>query len=614
MKNNNVVIISSIDWSTHWQMHHQLATSMVDAGNRVLFVENTGARGPRLADIGRMRERIVNWVKSVRGFREVQPDLTVFSPLFLPFPYSRIASSINRFTLSRSVKQWMRSAHFHNPVIFTFLPTPLAQALIRDVEPVLVVYYCVDNMAGSSPDAQHLRPWEDILFQEADLVLVTSEAIRERAEQYAAHVFSFPSGVDFSKFASALESSSLPDELAVLPRPIIGYVGALSGVFDQNLLLEMAKQLPLATFVLVGPFFTDVSRLKTYPNIKLLGPRPHDEIPAYIKGFDVALIPYLRTDFTDSVYSCKLNEYLAMGKAVVSTNIREVRAFGERSPDTVLIGQDSSDFIEKLKNAISDVHIHSQEMKAHRVAVAKENTWEKRFSGIMEVIDRHLLLKSQLPVSWKESLAKYYRDVRSRWALGLVMVVTIYLIIFHTPLIWFAGDQLVVRHWPRTTDAIVVFSGNGETSYRNDSFQRRALDAVHFYKQGYAPSIYLSSGRNQDISEVEVIKLYIEDKGVAPSAIHILDKYPKSTTENVQLVYQQLQQQDVHSILFLTAPYHGRRALWTWRKQAPDIAVWTPAVIDTPPANPQWSSSVDQIRIISYEYAAIAYNWLRGQL
>ena len=85
MKNKNVVIISSIDWSTHWQMHHQLATSIVDTGNRVLFVENTGARAPRLADIGRMRERIVNWVKSVRGFREVQPGLTVFSPLFLPF-------------------------------------------------------------------------------------------------------------------------------------------------------------------------------------------------------------------------------------------------------------------------------------------------------------------------------------------------------------------------------------------------------------------------------------------------------------------------------------------------------------------------------------------------
>jgi len=614
MKNSDVIIISSVDWSTHWQMHHQLATSMVAAGNRVLFIENTGARGPRLADIGRMRERVVNWVKSVRGFREIQSGLTVFSPLFLPFPYSSVASAINRFILSRSVKQWMRSAHFHNPVIFTFLPTPLSQALIRDVEPDIVVYYCVDNMAGSSPDVQQLRPWEDILFHECDLVFVTSEAIRERAERHSEHVYSFPSGVDFSKFAHALVNASVPEDIACLKAPLIGYIGALSGVLDQNLLLEMATQLPFATFVLVGPFFTDVSRLQTCSNIKLLGLRPHDEIPAYIKGFDVALIPYLRTEFTDSVYSCKLNEYLAMGKAVVSTNIREVRSFAEHSPDTVLIGKDTSDFIEKVKNAINDVHLQSETMKAHRIAVAKENTWEKRFAGIMEVTDRHLQLKSQQPVSWKESLSKYYRDARSRLALSISIVMAVYLIIFHTPLVWFIGDQLVVRHLPRHADAIVVFSGNGETSYRNDSYQRRALDAVHFYKQGYAPSIYLSSGKEQDLMEVDIINLYLKEKGVAKSAIHILNRFPRSTSENVQMVTRQLRQDGVHSILFLTSPYHSRRALWTWRKQAADIAVWTPAVIDTPSATPQWTASIDHIRIITYEYAAIAYNWMLGRL
>ncbi len=595
-------------------MHHQLAMSLVNSGNRVLFIENTGARGPRLADIGRMRERIVNWVKSVRGFREVQPGLSVFSPLFLPFPYSRIASAINRYSISRSVKQWMRSAHFHNPVIFTFLPTPLAQALIRDVDPALAVYYCVDNMSGSSPDVQQLIPWEDILFREADLVFVTSEAIRERAEKHAQHVFSFPSGVDFSKFAASLEHASLPDDLAELPRPIIGYVGALSGVLDQHLLLEMAIQMPNATFALVGPSFADMSALKSAPNIKLLGARDHNEIPAYIKGFDVALIPYLKTPFTDSVYSCKLNEYLAIGVPVVSTDMREVRAFSARYPDTVAIGQDKADFIVKVKQALDDPRIRSQGLSERRIAVAKENTWEKRFEGIVEVIDRHLLIKSQSEVSWKESLAKYYRRSRIRLARTIAIVCALYLLVFNTPLVWFIGDQLVVRHVPRQTDAIVVFSGNGETSYRNDSYQRRALDAVRFYRQGYAPLIFLSSGRDQDISEVEVIKLYLQDKGVAPSAIHILNTYPKSTKENVQLVSQQLRNQGAHSILFLTSPYHGRRALWTWRKQAPDIAVYTPPVVDTPPANPQWSASVDQIRVIVYEYAAIVYNWLKGTL
>ena len=299
---------------------------------------------------------------------------------------------------------------------------------------------------------------------------------------------------------------------------------------------------------------------------------------------------------------------------VVSTNLREVRAFSARYPDTVAIGQDTSDFIVKVKHALDDQSIRSQSLTERRIGVAKENTWEKRFEGIVEVIDRHLYLKSQNEVSWKESLTKYYRRSFIRMVRTIAIICAFYLLVFNTPLFWFIGDQLVVRHLPRKVDAIVVFSGNGETTYRNDSYQRRALDAVRFYKQGYAPSIFLSSGKEQDLSEVDVIKLYLIDKGVDASAIHVLDKYPKSTYENVVMVNRQLSQKGVHSILFLTSPYHGRRALWTWRKQAPGIAVYTPAVVDTPAASPQWSASVDQIRIITYEYAAIAYNWMQGRL
>ena len=593
-------------------MHHQLATSFVVAENRVLFIENTGARGPRLQDIGRIRERIVNWIKSTRGFREVQQGLTIFSPLFIPFPYSRIATAINRIIIAKSIRQWLKYAHFNDPILFTFLPTPLAQSLIRDIDPVLTVYYCVDDMACSSPDVQQLRPWEDILFHQADIVLVTAEAIRDRAVKFAQYVYSFPCGVDISKFTFTLKS--LPDELSLMQRPIIGFIGALSEKIDQNLLLEMALKLPEATIALLGPLFTDISKLKKCNNIKILGAQPHDNMPLYVNAFDVTLIPYLVTPFNDSVYPCKLNEYLALGKPVVSTNIREVQAFAERYPDSVIIGYNTDDFILKVKHALNDSELNSKTTSENRIAVAKENTWEKRFEGIVEVINRHLLIKSQNEVSWKESLTKYYRRSFIRMVRTIAIICAFYLLVFNTPLFWFIGDQLVVRHLPRKVDAIVVFSGNGETTYRNDSYQRRALDAVRFYKQGYAPSIFLSSGKEQDLSEVDVIKLYLIDKGVDASAIHVLDKYPKSTYENVVMVNRQLSQKGVHSILFLTSPYHGRRALWTWRKQAPGIAVYTPAVVDTPAASPQWSASVDQIRVIMYEYAAITYNCIQGRL
>jgi uncharacterized SAM-binding protein YcdF (DUF218 family)/glycosyltransferase involved in cell wall biosynthesis len=615
MSNKNVIIISSIDWSTHWQMHHQLATSLVATGHRVLFIENTGVRGPQLKDFGRIVDRVRKRLSSLHGFREIEQNLWAYSPAFLPFPYNSTVNSINVSLISKSIRQWMRITRFTDPIVISFLPTPLAKGLIENIAPALTIYYCANHMAGASSATKKLRYWEDLFFKKADIIFAISEAIFERAQPFNQSIYSFPAGIDEAKFMVPGEQLVTPDDIKAIKRPIIGYVGAISDVFDQEMVAALADALPEATLVLVGPKYTNTSLIEQKSNIVLIGERSHELIPAYVSSFDVALIPYVVNEFTDSVYSCKLNEYLAMGAAVVATNMREICAYERSYPGVISMAAGTKEFIEKVKQTLDNPQFRSAEAIERRKEVARENTWTTRFNGIMTVIDKHLANKAlQQPNNWKDSLQRYYTRHRVAWMTPMIVLVMLYLGIFHSPLVWFIGDQLVVRHAPLKTDAIVVFSGNGETSYRNDSYQRRALDAVHFYKQGYAPSIYLSSGRDQDISEVEVIKLYLQDKGVEPSAIHILNTYPKSTTENVQLVSQQLRNQGAHSILFLTSPYHGRRALWTWRKQAPDIAVWTPAVIDTPSASPQWSASVDQIRVIVYEYAAIVYNWLKGTL
>ena len=593
-------------------MPQQLATALVAAGNRVLFIENTGVRAPRLGDFGRIRERIRNWLKSTRGFSEIQAGLTVFSPLFLPFPYSRLAGWINRILLSTSVSKWMRVVRFHDPVALTFLPTPLVQALIRDVDPVLVVYYCANDMAGSSPAVRKLRPWEDLLFCQADVVFAISEAIRERAAAVnAKHVRLFPPGVDFTLFATARERAAVPHDLASLRRPIVGYVGALSGVMDQDLMLKMATHMPSVTFALVGPQYTDISRLEACSNIKLFGARPHDEIPAYIKGFDVALIPYVVNQFTDSVYSCKLNEYLAMGVPVVATDMREIRRFVERHGAVVEISRDTTDFIDKVRLALDESISAKQQM---RITVAKSNGWDQRFAEISQVIEQYLAEKLAKRQDWRKKLVGFYRRRRIHLARRLGLLVAGYLLVFHTPLVWFAGDQLAVRHDPRVADAIVVFSGDGESSYINQSYQRRTLDAIRYFKSGYAPLIILSSGKDQTFSEVEIIRSLLINRGVPGQAIQILEKYPRSTFENVVLVKDILTERSVKSILLITSPYHSRRALWVWRRAMPELVVLAPAVVDTPKESPQWGVSVDQIKVICYEYLAIAYYRYQGWL
>ena len=605
------VIISSIDWSENWQMHQQLATSLVKSGNRVLFIENTGVRSPRAGDFSRIRSRVRNWFKSTRGFFDTQENLTVFSPIFLPLPYSWLALIINRFLLSRSIEKWMRIKRYQFPVVISFLPTPLAKSLIDYFNPLLAIYYCANDMSGGSIGASRLKRHEDAFCSNVDAVFCISNTLLEYASQLNRHVFLFPAGVDYEKFEAARENDELPADLASIHGPVIGYVGAISEVFDQALLVFAANALPEASFVFIGPEVTDVSLLKGCPNIRLLGKRSHNDIPHYIKGFDVALIPYVKSAFTDAVYSCKLNEYLSMGVTVVATDLRELRLYLEHYGNVLEIAITNDEFVNSIKQALIAPDDTS---RAARIAAAQANSWDKRFADISEVINQLLMAKSNERLDWQSRLTNYYRRGQKRIFMVATVVAACYGMLFYTPLVWLAGDQLAVRHDPKDVDAIVVFSGDGETSYINQSYQRRTLDAIQYYKSGYAPFILLSSGRDQTFSEVEIIRSLLINKEVPQHSIQILERYPSSTFENVALVKGVLADRGVRSILLITSPYHSRRALWVWRKAMPELLVLAPTVVDTPKASPQWATSIDQIRIIFYEYLAIFYYWQKGWL
>src|SRR5215467_7513866 len=126
----DLVCISSIDWDFIWQGHQEIMSRLAAAGHRVLFVENTGVRAPKVSDLGRVRQRIRNWWRGTKGFREERPNLFVYSPLVLPLPYSRPARFVNRLILFSALRRWLRATGFYRPIVWTFLPTPLAHDLI----------------------------------------------------------------------------------------------------------------------------------------------------------------------------------------------------------------------------------------------------------------------------------------------------------------------------------------------------------------------------------------------------------------------------------------------------------------------------------------------------
>jgi len=613
MKGKNFIIFSSIDWTTHWQIHHQLTMSLINSGNKVLFIENIGVRSPEFKDFGRMKDRIKSRLKSTYGFNEVVKDVVVHSPIFIPYPYNRLSIYLNTKVIANAISSWAKRANFDSPVVVSFLPTPSILGVIKTLAPSQIVYYCADDMGRNLSKPAKLIKAEKEMFKISDITLTTSHKKYGEAKLLADSVYFTPAGVDLEKFIYSDSLKSLPHEIKNINTKIIGYVGAISEVFDKKLVVDLANHLPDATIVLVGPIFTDISLFKKCGNILLINQVEHSRIASYIQSFDVALIPYLVNESTDSVYPCKLNEYLAMGAPIVSSNLEEIRLFLKEFQDSVFIGNSNKEFILGVEEILNNNTSKSNQECKRRVGIAQKNVWESRFKTIINALEDNLESILRKNVDWEKHLSTFYRE-RNRKRMKIITIIFIfYSILFHSPLFWYMGDKLVVRDTLKVSDAIVVFSGNGEVSYQNTSYQRRALDAVSLFNEGYSNKIFISSGIDQTISEVKFIQLFLINKGIPAQSIQVLDQYPHSTYENVLMV-KSMFDDDIVSIIFITSPYHSMRAKLTWQKNASNLNIISPPVVDTPSENVEWGVGVDKMRIILYEYAAIIHNWFKGRI
>lgn len=381
----SIVCVSSIDWDFNWQGHQKIMSTLSAWGNRVLFVENTGVRSIAPRDWPRLLHRLRRWL---RGIPEEQPDLHVYAPIILPLPYSRLAGSINHRIVARAVRRWLRRVPGSRPLLWTFLPTPLVHDLIRDLDPELTVYYCVDDLPSSSRGARPLGPSDMKLLRTADLVFVTSEKLRARAAGVRADVHLFPFGVDYETFERVrIGTRPSPEDLRTIARPIVGYVGGVNHKMDLELLEDVARRRPEVTFVLVGPIETDVSPLLRAPNIRLLGARPYAQVPGYIKEFAVGIVPYRLNEYTAHVYPNKLNEYLAMGVPVVSTDLPEIRRFNELNGDLIGVAGDAEGFASALRAALTDGAAASA---GRRIQAARLNSWAPRVSEMAALVEQAL--------------------------------------------------------------------------------------------------------------------------------------------------------------------------------------------------------------------------------
>lgn len=187
------------------------------------------------------------------------------------------------------------------------------------------VYDCNDNHLAFPGTPAWARGYLERVVRGVDAVVVSSPLLRAEVAPFTPRrIVEIGNGVDVALFERAAATPRLPAEMAALPRPIIGYAGALAEWIDLDLMEHVARAFPHATLVLVGPAVgpnvRPAERFASLPNVRWLGAKPHDELPHYVAAMDVCLIPFRITPLTWGVNPNKLWEYFALGKPVVCTD------------------------------------------------------------------------------------------------------------------------------------------------------------------------------------------------------------------------------------------------------------------------------------------------------
>ena len=262
--------------------------------------------------------------------------------------------------------------------------TPMAMDYAANLQPLVTVFDCMDELSAFKFAPPELIENEKRLIEKADLVFTGGQSLYEAKKDKHARVFAFPSSIDAAHFNTARDIEEEPADQKPIARPRLGYCGVIDERIDVKLLGEAAKMRPDWQFVMIGPVVKisdeDLPRLA---NIHYLGGKDYQELPAYLSGWDVALMPFALNESTKYISPTKTPEYLAAGKPVVSTPIRDVvRPYGELG--LVHIAETAEEFVAACEKALQE---NSQERLKRADEFLAQISWDKTWAQIANLID-----------------------------------------------------------------------------------------------------------------------------------------------------------------------------------------------------------------------------------
>lgn len=382
-------------WETPWRGHYLIKSLSEQLRNsKILCVEN-----PVDLFISLFKHPL-RWIIQLNRknhFRKVSDNLFIYRPwIFLNVHMASkclFFQKLNLKWISIQIENVLKRNNFRVNSLITWITDPFQEDYLSIKDSSLTVFDCYDEYAAQSNSIyfrtkKELIEKEKRILQHVDLTFVVSDLLCDNKRPHARAIHIIPNAVDINHFGQAAgNSATIAEDILHIPHPIIGFHGNLSDRIDIDLLDWLAGRKKEWSFVLVGGKEGNIKnkqllmKFAERKNVCLLGNKPYEDLPGYLKAFDVCLIPFREDDlFSLSCSPLKLYEYLATGKPIVSTNLPGVLPFNS----FIRIAKSKEEFEQHIKEALQE----KPEVNEKRIKISEAHSWKKRAEEVIDVLEK----------------------------------------------------------------------------------------------------------------------------------------------------------------------------------------------------------------------------------
>ena len=383
MEGKDIVLISNQMLDERYWTSKQYITMELIKNNRVLYVEANYSFGKLLSGMMGKKWPVVPFGK----LHDEKNNLSILTP-YPRLPYRnhfQWVGWLNQKLLLAKIRWATKKLDFECPILWTFLHQ--TADLIGKLDESVAVYHCVDDWPALLPMAGMGKPErickdEKKLISRVDLVFRVSAQLLSYLKIPNTKVFDIPNGVDIDLFnPERFSDESSQDDMKDIPRPIIGFSGSIGKWIDIELLIQVSKRFEKESLVIIGlnEKNPNIHKLQQLKNVHFLGMKSREEVPQYISGFDVCLMPFNRTEVGKGLLPLKMFEYLALGKPIVATSSEVLKQFEK----VLYLADDKDAFVQEIENAMGD---HDRTNSDSRRKYALKYSWKNRVSDYLVAI------------------------------------------------------------------------------------------------------------------------------------------------------------------------------------------------------------------------------------